>query len=273
MKSGNLLAAFLISVILCGCTVADRDWIRAKSANTTSAYKDFLSRYPEGKHVDEARAAVDELDWKTAQAANSTSGYEAYLSQNPFGMHVVEADAAIDDFDWKIAKDAGSAAAYTDYLLKHLHGAHSPEANNAILQDGLSDLFNTKTPIAKRPLELIGLLHFVRFHDENQGGIFEVQGGFGTFTFLMDNAGEECLRHHSGEVNWLRVKGVPTGRARYSDYSGWGSNESYILESPVRSFNVNWVRVPELKVENCELTQVPIGRLPGDSGPVLTVSQ
>ena len=76
----------------------DAVFARAKAANTAAAYLAYLSEYPEGRHVAEAkrlleavRAREDDAAFARAKRADSSAAYAAYLSQYPDGRHAVEA--------------------------------------------------------------------------------------------------------------------------------------------------------------------------------------
>jgi len=110
------------------------DWNVAKSEHTVESYQHYLSIYSAsngfvGRHVDEARQAIDKLTppnprieddnaWKEATRINSLDGYRHYLSL--YKNHANEAELAIrhliDGKAWKDAKDDGTIASYEKYL-------------------------------------------------------------------------------------------------------------------------------------------------------------
>ena len=130
----------------------DAAWERARSSDTASAYADYLSAHPSGRHVSEARRlrdaalerersrAVDDAAWERARSSDTASAYADYLSAHPSGRHVSEArrlrDAAlerersraVDDAAWGRARSSDTASAYADYLSAHPSGRHVSEA-------------------------------------------------------------------------------------------------------------------------------------------------
>ncbi len=85
----------LATAILAACGTTDRDWKLAKEANTAPGYADFLAKHPRGAHVDQARAAIEELDWSSTKAKNVIADYNRYLLTYPAGRHAIEAEAAV----------------------------------------------------------------------------------------------------------------------------------------------------------------------------------
>lgn len=87
---------FVISIallILSGCGTTGRDWKQAKAENTIPAYTHFLAEHPSGVHVDEAKAAIDDLDWLSAKAKDTYADYDKYLTTYPAGKHAGEAES------------------------------------------------------------------------------------------------------------------------------------------------------------------------------------
>ena len=128
----------------------DAAWERARSSDTVSSYADYLSAYPSGRHVSEARRlrdaalersrAVDDAAWERAHSSDTASAYADYLSAHPSGRHVSEArrlrDAvlerersrAVDDAAWERARSSDTASSYADYLSAYPSGRHVSEA-------------------------------------------------------------------------------------------------------------------------------------------------
>jgi hypothetical protein len=90
----NLLV--LLTTVLAGCGTTERDWKQAKDANTASGYAGVVAKHPQGAHVDEARAAIEEIDWTSAKAKDTTADYNKYLGTYSAGRHAVEAKTAIE---------------------------------------------------------------------------------------------------------------------------------------------------------------------------------
>jgi uncharacterized protein (TIGR02145 family) len=60
----------------------ENDWKSTETANTTEAYKLFLSKYPKSAH---AQIAVEMIDWKGVVKVNTLEGYMAFLQRFPNG--------------------------------------------------------------------------------------------------------------------------------------------------------------------------------------------
>ncbi len=91
-----VLTTALLASLLASCGKTESDWKQAKDANTAPGYAGFLAKHPQGSHVDEARAAIDDLDWNSAKTKNTVADYNKYLLTYSAGRHAVEAKAAIE---------------------------------------------------------------------------------------------------------------------------------------------------------------------------------
>jgi hypothetical protein len=89
----------------------------------------YLSLYPLGRHVSEARRAMDDKAFRRAEAGGTISHYETYLRQYPEGHHLQEAKQAIEDIDWETTPK--NIDGYLAFLKKHPAGKRAAEARNS----------------------------------------------------------------------------------------------------------------------------------------------
>ena len=114
----------------------DEAYERAKAADTSEEYADYLRQYPKGRYVEEARQrqadAKDDEAYDRAQQAGTAAWYEQYLREYPNGRHAEEArrrhTEAKDDEAYRRARSAGTSAAYGVYLREHPDGRYAGEA-------------------------------------------------------------------------------------------------------------------------------------------------
>lgn len=126
-------------------------WRAALSADTPFGYQQFLERYPDSIHVDQARVHLERLDrqaWSRAQADGSRAAIESYLETFPEGRHVADAELALneiqraeeaaqrrqqeearrDDAAWETARRTRTLEAVEGYLSEWPAGLHAEEA-------------------------------------------------------------------------------------------------------------------------------------------------
>ena len=76
------------------------DWDNAQAINSEVSYVDYITKYPNGAFVKEAKQKLrnveDECAWDEAIARDTASSYLDYLELYPKGKHIAEANAKLD---------------------------------------------------------------------------------------------------------------------------------------------------------------------------------
>jgi hypothetical protein len=99
------LVVILAVSFLSGCE--QREFQKAKQANTVEAYNAFLGKYPNSKLASEANAAIEGLEWEKATTADTIAAYQGYMTKYPTGKFASEATVKIAELEKKamIAKE------------------------------------------------------------------------------------------------------------------------------------------------------------------------
>jgi len=110
--------------------------------DTQEAYQDYLTRFPNGVHIEASQQrltdlAADEQAWNEVQRLDSEEAYQDYVARFPNGAHlkVVQqrlADLAADDAAWNEAQWLGTEEAYQDYLRRFPQGKHVDAARQRV---------------------------------------------------------------------------------------------------------------------------------------------
>src|SRR6202453_4690972 len=104
-----------VALGICGCSRQQSDWEKARAANTTDSYEQFLKKYPSGEFTAQAQARVKELyeerDWQKARDADTPEAYQAFLKQYPEGKWTEEARIRVENFTLAQAPGASGPGA------------------------------------------------------------------------------------------------------------------------------------------------------------------
>jgi len=117
----------LVSMLLCffvffSCSTEKKGWEKAETANTITAYEEFLKLYPEGEFVDKAHSRIESIYFDEASAANTIASYEDFLKLYPEGEFADSAHSQIEAIYFDQAKAANSIEAYKDFLERYPKG-------------------------------------------------------------------------------------------------------------------------------------------------------
>ena len=100
----------------------------AQGKGTSEAYTEYLSAFPQGRHVNEAK---DSRAFVQAQVQGTVEAYAEYIAAYPSGRHVEEArrgQEAVDDAAFDRAQSLGTEKAYAGYIASHPSGRHIEKA-------------------------------------------------------------------------------------------------------------------------------------------------
>jgi hypothetical protein len=130
------------------------------SGNTLQDFEMYITRFPEGKFVDQARDSMyakisrnkikqEKEAWDDALKSDNLDGYHAYLTKFPNGNYVQEAEEKIkvhsnnldnirlDEDAWKSATIQASVTAFLEYFTNQaIVGSHREEALQKINEIG-----------------------------------------------------------------------------------------------------------------------------------------
>src|SRR6202050_4546311 len=102
MRKSVLVLCCAVVLGLAGCSRQQSDWEKARAANTTDSYEQFLKSYPNGEFTAQAQARVKDLyqerDWQKARDADTLEAYQAFLKQYPEGKWTEEARIRVENF-------------------------------------------------------------------------------------------------------------------------------------------------------------------------------
>lgn len=83
MAKSARIGLILVVSCLSGCVTAESSYEQARTSNTESAYRGFLSRYPQHPLAEQARDKIDELRFLEASKTNTTKGYRDFIAKHP----------------------------------------------------------------------------------------------------------------------------------------------------------------------------------------------
>lgn len=168
----GLIAVIILATAVWSVTffIVDEDtkWFNdTMQRNTVQDFEFYISRFPEGKYIDQARDSIYAKDsrdkrkkeqelkekekeaWKKAVSDENVEGYQSYINNYPNGDYITEARQKIDDFSenienvrqdneaWNVAVSLRSVTAFLDYYTNQaILGFHRDEALQKINESG-----------------------------------------------------------------------------------------------------------------------------------------
>jgi hypothetical protein len=111
------------------------DWHAAQAADSLESYRVYLAQHGDGAYRGYAQARVDWYDdsvWAAIGPASSAMQLTSYQKLFPEGRHYEQARTALDLLDWQQAVQAGTMEAYNYYIDLHPRGEKASAARECI---------------------------------------------------------------------------------------------------------------------------------------------
>jgi hypothetical protein len=86
------------------------------AGSTLEVCQDYLSRFPEGPHVQQVQVAMEPLLFEHAKKLNTVEAYEDYLDKDPQGEFAAQAQTLLDPILFARASKEDWHTAYEEYL-------------------------------------------------------------------------------------------------------------------------------------------------------------
>jgi TolA-binding protein len=102
------------------------------AGSTLEMAQDYLSRFPDGSHVQQVQAALDPLLFAHARKKNTVDDYEEYLKSYPQGDFAAQARTLLDPILFAKATKEDWHTAYEEYLQYCPTGANAAKSQQRI---------------------------------------------------------------------------------------------------------------------------------------------
>ena len=121
-----------IVVLIAGCATMQSRWKHAESANTITAYEEFLKLYPTGELAKEAHSRIQQLHFKQAEIENTISAYKDFLRRYPRGILADRARENIERVEWQRIRGINTIGAYREFITSFPQSNYVNEAISII---------------------------------------------------------------------------------------------------------------------------------------------
>lgn len=171
-------------------------WLSTTWGDEASDYQQYLSSYPTGRHVQDARSRHDQRSWEEAIEANTVRAFTRYLEEHPQGANSAEAQGRIEERRWETAQATDSVAAYEEYVENHPQGRHGVEASRRLegLQWEAARASKTITAVE----EYLGKYPEGLFADEARAQIATLRVDDRPFQAALERGTEQALKQFLG---------------------------------------------------------------------------
>lgn len=131
MRKKTLLLAIglLVIVGILPGTHSEVHWLFAKNQKSAMGYASYITRWPQSRHISEARLLYDKFTWEEIKTSPSLTALNAYLEKFPDGKFITDAKIKIDEINWQKASSDNTEKAYKTYLQIQRYGRYVDKAS------------------------------------------------------------------------------------------------------------------------------------------------
>jgi hypothetical protein len=97
----------------------DALWNVSRKTASEGAWRAYLLRFPGGRHVKEANAAIEETAWHRCVQARTVESFQAYLKEYASGVHAKEAREVINTLEYDTVRAKDTVEGYEEFLKNH----------------------------------------------------------------------------------------------------------------------------------------------------------
>ena len=112
----------------------NKAWNDASLKSTLQAFRDYITKYPNGLHAIRAQQEIDKIDdneWSVISASLDEKELNRYKREYPNGRHITECNNYLSDLPWLLCKKQNTIQGYQTYKAKY-PGKHDGECDDAI---------------------------------------------------------------------------------------------------------------------------------------------
>ncbi len=142
----GIAAAVLIiaAVIFFMLPSEQSDWEKAQAANTISAYKAYITAYPQGKFI---KLANENIDWINVQTENTSTSYNTFLKNYPKSNYTKIANDKIQKIQFDSVILLQNSRALLQYIQHYPNGTYIEDAKSKLEElrkDSIKNINNQK---------------------------------------------------------------------------------------------------------------------------------
>jgi len=117
MKKSVITLIFFFNLLLFfSCNKEQKDFEKAKQANTIESLKEYATNYPDGKYIDNAKELIDSMIWQAVLNKDSLKNYEKFIEEHPKSKFIESAKSKFDKLLWEDVLSTNTISDYETFI-------------------------------------------------------------------------------------------------------------------------------------------------------------
>ena len=118
-------------------------WKIAEASNNETFYNAYISQYPGGEHISEAKEILEELAFKKVNQTNDIYIVNNYIEKYPQGKHIEAIKTLKDSLLWQEALDKNNFQTVEEFINKYPESSYITQAKEKLIELKWDSIKNT----------------------------------------------------------------------------------------------------------------------------------
>jgi hypothetical protein len=128
----RLIILALLTLFLTSCNTTEKDWRKAKTANSKIEYQKFISKHASSIQAKLALKILDSMELASILNSHDADSLQLFLSSHTDSEFLLTSKAAMDSLEWNIAFYSGDTVRLRKYSEKYPENVNSVKARKLI---------------------------------------------------------------------------------------------------------------------------------------------
>ena len=128
----QFLLIVCLTIFFISCDNTEKDWNKAKVANSKSEYQAFIIKHSSSAYTENAKFAMDSLDWVAIIQTHNVDSIEQFLKNYSTSKFLRNSKFAMDSIDWNIAYYLNDSIKFREYINKYPSSTNKQRTEEAI---------------------------------------------------------------------------------------------------------------------------------------------
>jgi hypothetical protein len=191
----------MLTTLLISCDTSEKDWNKAKLANSKTTYQEFIKKHSSSIFAESAQKAVDSLEWVAVLKTHNVDSLELFI-KNHASSKFLSTTIAMDSLEWGIAYYSKDTSKLSSYIKKYPNSNNIQKAEDIIWEINWPPVKVEKANSLKLFIQGDSYSCGTEIYDQGSDGVIRYFGGMSPEIYIWRDFSkgvyeptEEIMKH------------------------------------------------------------------------------
>jgi len=124
--------SILFVLYFMGCSYEESKWDEAKKTNSITSFEKYISEYPNGKYINNAKESIEEINWLELNKNISIEKIQNYKGKYPKSKHLKEIASMVEKIEYDSLVILNNISSLKDWKKNHPEGTYNQKIDSLI---------------------------------------------------------------------------------------------------------------------------------------------